>query len=565
MEFFLDGRSDRVKKNHADCLAVFTEILNRVDSHPNRNYFILKSILANNLYGVDILEEAVEICRLRLFLSLASQLEPDQTKPNMGVEPLPDLDFNIRSGNTLVGFASLDQVRRTLDGKLPFPEVRKQIASIVTHAEATERAFSEFHGMQIEQRISVREPIFQAKENLRTQREGLVAELDWFLAGDYAADTGNGAFKTWRKSHKPFHWFAEFYGIMKTGGFDVIIGNPPYLEARQVTYGLKDYASLESGAIHAMCIERSTRLLHKEGCMSMIVPLSLPSTQRMHRVQCLLETERNAWYANYAWRPGKLFDTVNRALTIFVVTPHDDGSTFSTSYQKWTSDNRKGLFDRLCYIKVARPRPAFWIPKIVDPLEQRIFAKCLAVQTAVKDFSGPSEHRIYHRTTGGLYWKVFTDFPPAFRLNGKADRSSRETHFTVTKREHVKPLIAALSSDVFWWWYTISSNLRDLNPYDIRNFPLPQSTLVDPELRTLSDLYLKDLNRNSTTLVRAQRQTGRTETQSFKIQKSKSIIDRIDRVLAEHYGFTDEELDFIINYDIKYQMGLTGSSEEDEE
>ena len=39
---------------------------------------------------------------------------------------------------------------------------------------------------------------------------------------------------------------------------------------------------------------------------------------------------------------------------------------------------------------------------------------------------------------------------------------------------------------------------------------------------------------------------------------SKPIIDEIDRVLAEHYGFTDEELDFIINYDIKYRMGRDG-------
>jgi len=43
---------------------------------------------------------------------------------------------------------------------------------------------------------------------------------------------------------------------------------------------------------------------------------------------------------------------------------------------------------------------------------------------------------------------------------------------------------------------------------------------------------------------------------------SKSIIDKIDTVLAKHYGFTDEELDIIINYDIKYRMGK-GSGEED--
>jgi hypothetical protein len=42
----------------------------------------------------------------------------------------------------------------------------------------------------------------------------------------------------------------------------------------------------------------------------------------------------------------------------------------------------------------------------------------------------------------------------------------------------------------------------------------------------------------------------------FYPRHSKSIIDEIDRLLAQHYGFTDEELDFIINYDIKYRMGL---------
>jgi len=57
-------------------------------------------------------------------------------------------------------------------------------------------------------------------------------------------------------------------------------------------------------------------------------------------------------------------------------------------------------------------------------------------------------------------------------------------------------------------------------------------------------------------LVRQQKQTGKTETQCFKIQMSKPIIDEIDRVLAKHYGFTEEELDFIINYDIKYRMGV---------
>ena len=64
-----------------------------MDRHPSERYFILKSIVLNNLYGVDIMEEAVEICKLRLFLKLVAQLESYEQ-----IEPLPDIDFNVPRG-----------------------------------------------------------------------------------------------------------------------------------------------------------------------------------------------------------------------------------------------------------------------------------------------------------------------------------------------------------------------------------------------------------------------------------------------------------------------------------
>ena len=48
---------------------------------------------------------------------------------------------------------------------------------------------------------------------------------------------------------------------------------------------------------------------------------------------------------------------------------------------------------------------------------------------------------------------------------------------------------------------------------------------------------------------------GTMNVQVFQPRESKPIIDEIDELLAKHYGFTEEELDFIINYDIKYRMG----------
>ena len=60
------------------------------------------------------MEEATEICKLRLFLKLAAQIEPDAAKDNLGIEPLPDIDFNIRAGNTLVGYATADEVKLSM-------------------------------------------------------------------------------------------------------------------------------------------------------------------------------------------------------------------------------------------------------------------------------------------------------------------------------------------------------------------------------------------------------------------------------------------------------------------
>ena len=57
---------------------------------------------------------------------------------------------------------------------------------------------------------------------------------------------------------------------------------------------------------------------------------------------------------------------------------------------------------------------------------------------------------------------------------------------------------------------------------------------------------------------------GKIEYQEFYIAQSKPILDEIDRVLALHYGFTDEELDFILNYDIKYRMGQDAAGGEDD-
>ena len=205
-----------------------------IADHPNERYFILKSIIISNLFGVDIMEEAVEICKLRLFLKLVAQVETaDQ------IEPLPDIDFNIRAGNTLVGYVSLDQVRKSQAGTLGFGA--SEVKRIEEDALAVEKCFEQFRAQQTKHGGKV---TTKDKQELRRRLQKLDGELDRYLAGEYgiAADkfktkaAFEEAFAKWKTSHEPFHWFVEFYGIMANGGFDVIIGNPPYVAVSKVNY-----------------------------------------------------------------------------------------------------------------------------------------------------------------------------------------------------------------------------------------------------------------------------------------------------------------------------------------
>ena len=302
MEGFVGDLGRSGETPHPEQFSDFRKILERVKAHHNRRYFIFKSIILNNLFGVDIMEEAVEICKLRLFLKLAAQVEPEPTKTNIGIEPLPDIDFNIRAGNTLIGYPKYEDVENPPSARFDFDSAKEKIGARAAELQTIVDAFRQ---QQVQGDGSV--PA-KHKRELRERLGDLHDELNKFIASEYGVKSGDKAqYAKWLKSYQPFHWFIEFNRIMSDGGFDVIIGNPPYLEVRQIDYEPRNYSSLDSGAVHAFCMERSVKLLHAHGCMSMIVPLSLPSTQRMRVVQGLLEAQHNAWYANYAWRPCQAF------------------------------------------------------------------------------------------------------------------------------------------------------------------------------------------------------------------------------------------------------------------
>ena len=350
MRGFLDDLARSRRKHRPEKLRDFREALAEVDRHASERYFILKSIVIGNLYGVDIMEEAVEICKLRLFLKLVAQLERyDQ------IEPLPDIDFNVRAGNTLVGFTSLEEVKRALGSNLI-----KQLSlpDIEERAEIADRAFSRFRAMQTEHGLDAG-AFIDAKAELRRRLDDLRDELDGYLAGEYGVKSKAG-FRRWRASHQPFHWFVEFYGVMHRGGFDVIIGNPPWKEQSAIKeYTTRGYETQRCGNIHGFCTERCANLTAQGGRFSFIVQLPMVSSSRMVSVRSLLRRRAEELYvASFDDRPGKLFHGLQHCRCVVFVAhiksrKSGRGFKFHTSrYQRWYGGMRDGLFQGVRYSSV---------------------------------------------------------------------------------------------------------------------------------------------------------------------------------------------------------------------
>lgn len=111
-----------------------------------------------------------------------------------------------------------------------------------------------------------------------------------------------------------------------------------------------------------------------------------------------------------------------------------------------------------------------------------------------------------------------------------------------------------INSSLFFYYWIAYSDCYNLTQTYIANIGIPHIQ-NDNVLRTLADKLNQDLNRNIKIAEYSYKNKGTVRFAQFFPKLSKPIIDEIDKVLAQYYGFTEEELDFIINYDIKYRMG----------
>ena len=126
--------------------------------------------------------------------------------------------------------------------------------------------------------------------------------------------------------------------------------------------------------------------------------------------------------------------------------------------------------------------------------------------------------------------------------------------------------VAALNSSLWFWFFSAYSDVRNVNRREIDAFPIDLATAereYGVEMSALAAELMEDFEQNSTMTTINYAVYGSLTIQVFRPRLSKPVIDRIDRGLAVLYGFTDEEVDFIINHDIKYRLGAESGVADD--
>lgn len=491
----------------------------------NTNYYFKRRIITENVYGVDIENGALEVCKLRLWLSLVADMDADN------IEPLPNIDYNIMQGNSLAGYSTYTTTQQV---SLDNPD---KVSDILAEIEILKRAYKQERSTARAEALNK-----QITEKISVQK----TRLDKVWKSDLGRKSGANI-----KNINPFHWILHFHDVITTGGFNVIVGNPPWIstapsiipETLKPVYDRK-FETRNARDVYAYFIEMSLKMLRSKGRIGFIVALSSISTKTKLPLTKFLRDEcSEIGISSYHDRPGKIFDGGNHARSAIILGQRGPGRCHirTTHAQIWKSADRPTLLTSLKYVDnvdfqvgASSLYGEGIIPKFGNDIEKSIMAKFLAKDILATTTS--SEFVLYYHDSMRYWVRV-------------ADHKFKKTHVHPVRLPNKKSLVvlkALLNSSLAYWFFNKTTNLKEISSHvkylcaNIKEFDARDITLLDGMTKKLDRHY-------------KERYGGKEINTDTKY--CKPIIDEIDDILAKHYGFTDEELDYIKNFQLEFRMG----------
>jgi hypothetical protein len=520
-------------------------LLEEVKKHPNRNYFVLKHASQKNLYGVDIMREATEIARLRLFLKLMSAIDNYED-----IEPLPDLEFNIKSGNLLIGItksSELPNYLTTLDAML----LKEDIENQVIHLADLWYNF-----------ISSQELGFEksqiSKKLLANGIKILKTTLDKLFYETVVGDRNKQSFEDWKEISLPFHWFVEFPDVFQGDGFDVVIGNPPYIKKSKVSYALNGHYTSDCPDIYAMCMERASLITNSDGTFAMIIMLNLAFGERYEKLRDFLTKKfPMRWISGYGNRPSMLFENVEVRNTIFIGTSGNE-SLHSAPMHRWSKNYRPHLMSNIKYSKV---------PSKSDNSEIWPFITSIEVFEILSNKTGNIRQEVLNRgpklefekgvpkwdvQQGNMaplfymgtarYWiSCFKVAPPAEDGDGNPVISTKLNSIWFRSPEIRDIAFTLYVSKWMYSWWTIYGDDFDVTKEILLSFPIDFTTISSTQSERLIKLA-EELQTKMMLKVNWQKVTFPDKrvikVGNWDLSKCKEILNQIDQEWTEILGAT---------------------------
>ena len=273
------------------------EVVDAVDTWRTKDYGRKLYILQNSIFGVDQQAAAIQIAKLRFFISLAIEQEVDQEADNYGVRPLPNLETRLIAANS---------VRKLPEGIQTNLQTARRNGVAEIERELTINRNRQFHARLYEEKRECAQRDRDLRERLSTELRsvGLDEQSASMLALWDPFDQTSSA-----------NWFEPEHMFGVKDGFDVVIGNPPYISVGNLPDDLRRYlidsytACVKRTDIYIAFLQRSIEAFaSKSGCVCFIIPFGFTKQQyaekmreklvKTHHVKQIIDASRFKIFEN---------------------------------------------------------------------------------------------------------------------------------------------------------------------------------------------------------------------------------------------------------------------------
>ena len=350
------------------------DILERI-SPDERVYDLKLSVIENCLYGSDIQSIAAQITKLRFFISLICDCEKDASKPNFGIPTLPNLETKFVSANSLIA-----KKKRPVQGNLfenPEIEPTKNELAEIRHKHFSARSASTKHRLR------------ERDQALREKLAKLLSDDDNFAPEDAKQLAAWNPYD--QNAVSPFFDPEWMFGV--ADGFDIVIGNPPYIqlqnnsgELAQLYAGCGYSTFARTGDIYCLFYERGWQLLKKNGHLCYITSNKWMRAGYGEKTREFFANKTNPMLL-IDFAGVKIFEsaTVDTNILLFSKS-NNQHETICAVTNKQNKDSVRNLSD---FVQQQNSICDFsnsdsWV--ILSPIEQSIKRKIEAVGTPLKDW-----------------------------------------------------------------------------------------------------------------------------------------------------------------------------------